>query len=643
MGAWPEEEDAAASSRMKNDRMRNIIVGTAGHIDHGKTALVKALTGIDTDRLAEEKERGISIELGFAHLQLTKDLRIGFVDVPGHERFVKNMVAGVGGMDLVMLVVAADESIKPQTREHFDICRLLGVQAGLVALTKLDLVDAEIVELARMEVEEFVQGSFLEGAPVVPVSARTGEGVDKLRLALLEAATSAAQRDSSRHFRLPVDRAFAIKGFGRVVTGTLVSGVVKAEDEAEAHPLGKTVRVRGIQVHGAETKRAEAGQRTALNLAGPAAERIERGMTLTHPGLFRAVRAVDCRVELLASAKPLKHKAPVHFHAGTAETIGEARLLESNEPIPPGRSALVRFLLREPVLLLPGDRFIIRMFSPVFTIGGGTVIEIAPPPRIRRANTVKRLQELERGSIADKIHLLARESTYGMGVNTLVGRTGMLTGEIRSAGRDPRFLLLDSGGSWLADKISYQSHVKKVRSTVRDFHRAKPLKPGMSKEELRSRELPGAPAFYLDAMLRSEPDLVAEGDAVRLASHRVRFQEDEEAALNKIEGAFARAGLAVPALKEVLAQSGVDSRRARGLLEVLLRKEVLVKVSEDLVFHERALRDLKILMSGRRGERFTVPRFKEWAGVSRKYAIPLLEYLDRQRVTRRDGDERVVL
>ncbi len=348
------------------------------------------MTGIETDRLAEEKRRGISIELGFAPLQLTKDLRIGFVDVPGHERFVKNMLAGAAGVDLILLAVAADESIKPQTREHFDICRLLGVRRGLVAITKADLVDEEMLELVRLEISEFVEGSFLEGAPMVAVSVKTGQGLDELREGLREAAAEVAEKDSTRHFRLAVDRTFAMKGFGRVVTGTLLSGSVHIEDEVEIHPLNETVRVRGIQVHGESAQRAVAGQRTALNLAGPAAAKVERGMSLTHPGLFRPTRTVDCRFDLLTTAKPLKNRAPVHFHAGTAEIIAEARLLESAEPLAPGHGALVRFLLREPVLLLPGDRFIARMFSPVVTIGGGTVLEIAPPARMRKAAAAQR-------------------------------------------------------------------------------------------------------------------------------------------------------------------------------------------------------------------------------------------------------------
>ncbi len=623
--------------------MRNIIVGTAGHIDHGKTALVRALTGIDTDRLSEEKRRGISIELGFAHLDLGRNLRLGFVDVPGHERFVRTMLAGAAGIDMVLLVVAADESIKPQTREHFDICRLLGVSSGVIALTKADLVDEELLELVRLEVKEFVRGSFLEGAPVVAVSARTGVGLEELKRRLEEVAARVAQKDASRHFRLPVDRSFVMKGFGRVVTGTLVSGSVQVEDEVEIQPLGDTVRVRGIQVHGEAAQRAVAGQRTALNLAGPAADRVVRGMTLTKPGLFQPTRTVEARFHLLAGARPLKHRAPVHFHAGTAEVIAEARLLEG-EAVEPGASALVRFLLREPVLLLPGDRFIVRMFSPVVTIGGGEVLEIAPPPRIRRAEAARRLRTLEAGSAADRIALLVAESEYGLGTDALVARTGLRAEEIREAAAgEERLLLFEGPSAWLVDRKRYAAHAAKVRAALREHHRAHPLKPGMLKEELRSRELPGAPAFYPDAILARERDLVAEGDTVRLASHKIRLRGDEEEALRKIEQAFRRAGLAVPAVKEVLAQSGVDQVRARNLLQVLLREGKLVRVGDELVYHETAIRDLLALMARHRGDRFKVPEFKEWTGVSRKYAIPLLEYLDRRRVTRREGDERVVL
>ena len=319
--------------------MRNIIAGTAGHIDHGKTALVKALTGIDTDRWEEEKRRGITIDIGFAHLTLGDDVRIGFVDVPGHERFVRNMLAGVGGIDLVMLVVAADESVKPQTREHFDICRLLHIPRGLVVLTKTDLVDAEALEKTKLDTLELVAGTFLEDAPVVAVSSKTGDGLDELRSQLLAAANTVPRHDTSRYFRLPIDRSFTMKGFGTVVTGTLLSGSVAVDEEVELQPACRRLRIRGIQVHGQSTPRAQAGQRTAINLAGVEAPEIRRGMALTAPGRFRPTSLVDCSVELLPSASPLKHGAPVHFHAGTAEVQASIRVLDDAREIPPGGKA----------------------------------------------------------------------------------------------------------------------------------------------------------------------------------------------------------------------------------------------------------------------------------------------------------------
>ncbi len=368
--------------------MKNIIVGTAGHIDHGKTALVKALTGIDADRLEEEKRRGITIDLGFAHLELTPALRLGFVDVPGHERFIKNMLAGVGGIDLLLFTVAANESIKPQTREHFDICRLLGIRRGIIALTKADLVDDDILGLVRLEVEEMVAGSFLEGAPMVPVSSVTGAGLEELRRELKRVATEIGEKDAAGYFRLPIDRVFSVKGFGTVATGTLISGSVAKEQEVEVYPGGRKLRVRGVQVHGSAAGRARAGQRTAVNLADIEPAELTRGDVLSEPGRFHAVKQIDCRLDLLASAKPLKHRAPVHFHSGTAEIEAEVRMLEGTAAMRAGSSAYVRLILREAALLVPGDRFIIRMFSPVVTIGGGVVVDTGAR-RYRKADGVK--------------------------------------------------------------------------------------------------------------------------------------------------------------------------------------------------------------------------------------------------------------
>src|ERR1700675_1395597 len=370
--------------------MKSVIVGTAGHIDHGKTALVKALTGIDADRLEEEKRRGITIDIGFAHLELPapdgRRLRLGFVDVPGHERFVRNMLAGVGGIDLVLLVIAADEGIKPQTREHFDICRLLAIRRGITVLTKSDAVEAETLEVVRLEVEDYVRGSFLDAAksPMVAVSSLTGAGLDELKSALAKVASEETTKDSAALARLPIDRVFTIKGFGTVVTGTLVAGTIRKEEELEVFPSGKRVRVRGVQVHGSPAEAAVAGQRTALNLAGLSTEDLARGMTLATADTFRSTSRVDALLSLLPSAKPFKDGARVHFHAYTTETIAETRLYGVKQ-LKPGDETYAQLRFAQPMLLLPGDRFIVRQFSPVVTIGGGVVLDASPVTRKQRA------------------------------------------------------------------------------------------------------------------------------------------------------------------------------------------------------------------------------------------------------------------
>ncbi len=623
--------------------MKNIIVGTAGHIDHGKTALVKALTGIDADRLEEEKRRGITIDIGFAHLQLTPDLRLGFVDVPGHERFVKNMLAGVGGIDLVLFVVAADESIKPQTREHFDICRLLGIPAGIVALTKADLVEPDIVELVRLEVEEFVAGSFLEGAPIVPISSVTALGLDALRAELQRIASAVPEKSAAGHFRLPLDRAFTVKGFGTVVTGTLLSGEVRKEQEVELHPGSRRLRVRGVQVYGGTAERAVAGQRTALNLADIEPAEITRGMVLSAPGLFRTTKHIDCSLELLPSAKPLKHRAPVHFHAGTAEIEAQVRLLGGVSALKPGERAWARIMLREPALLLPGDRFIIRMFSPVVTIGGGLVLDTAGIRYRKTDRIAERLRILAEAPAADRIALLVRESKYGISPAELVARTGLPEREIDAGAAAAPLLAIRQPQSWLVDPIWFHAAREKLLRGVRDFHQKNPLLPGIPKQDLRGRELPDSPPFLIDAILAQAQEIVAEGENLRLASHKLVLKQDEEQARSAIERAFEQAGLAVPAVTDVLAKSGVESARARSLLQILIREKRLIRVSEDLVFHHSAMQKLRQMLAARKCARFNVGTFKDWTGISRKYAIPLLEYMDRERVTRREGDERVVL
>jgi selenocysteine-specific elongation factor len=559
------------------------------------------------------------------------------------------MLAGVGGIDLVLFVIAADESIKPQTREHFDICRLLGIPQGVVALTKADLVDPDILELVRMEVEEFVAGSFLEGAPVVAVSSVTGAGLGDLRRELERAACAVAEKSAVGHFRLPLDRAFTVKGFGTVVTGTLISGNVRKEQEVELYPTGRRLRVRGVQVYGEPAEQALAGQRTALNLGGIEPAELARGMVLAEPEIFRTVTQVDCALQLLPSAKPLKHRAPVHFHAGTAEIEAQVRLLEGTAALKPGQRCWARIVLREPALLLPGDRFIIRMFSPVVTIGGGVVVDTGGK-RYRkgdRPGIAERLQTLAEAPESERIALLVRESKYGIGMAELVARTGRTESRIAMAAVNAPVaapvVAFKHPQAWFVDRLWFHAAREKLLRVVREFHQENPLLPGIPKQDLRGRELPDSPPFLIDAILAQEKQIAAEGENVRLASHKVVLKRDEEQARTAIERAFEQAGLAVPALPDVLAKSGVEAARARSLLQILLREKRLIRVSDDLVFHHTAMEKLRATLAARQAAHFNVGAFKDWTGISRKYAIPLLEYLDRERVTRRDGDERVVL
>ena len=632
--------------------LKHVIVGTAGHIDHGKSALVEALTGTHPDRLEEEKRRGITIDLGFAFLDLG-GVRLGFVDVPGHEKFVRNMLAGVGGIDLVVLVIAADESIKPQTREHFDICRLLEIPRGLIALTKSDLVDPDVLGLVRLEVEEFVRGSFLEGAPIVGVSAKTGDGLNELKQQLLQVASAAPGKDLSRHFRLPIDRAFTMKGFGTVVTGTLVSGSIQPEQEVELFPTRKRARVRGLHSGGKSIERAEAGQRTAVNLAGIELEDVHRGMVLAAPGLFSTTQRLDARISLLGTAKPLKNHSRVHFHQGTSETITDVLLLD-REKLAPGESAFAQLRMQQPILVLPGDRFILRQFSPVITIGGGIVLDaLAPRHRRSDTSTIPFLEVLTRGDREEVLAALAQADPRGMDLSMIVARTGWLESEVREASRKlataGRVRILSDQPLVIAASEAVSECIQRLRKEIEKFHAANPLVPGISKEELRGRAAATVrPELFrsaLDELTASKQAAIA-GDLVQRAGREIALLEEEVRAKEQIAQEFERAGLSVPPITQVLAKLPVESRRAQKLLQLLLREKVLVKVTDDLLFHRSAMAHLKDLLAAykkKRGERLPIVAFKELTGVTRKYAIPLLEYLDRERVTRRVGDERVIL
>jgi selenocysteine-specific elongation factor len=637
---------------MRSCNLKSVIVGTAGHIDHGKSALVEALTGTHPDRLAEEKRRGITIDLGFAFLE-EEGVRFGLVDVPGHERFVSNMLAGAAGIDLVLMVIAADESIKPQTREHFDICRLLGVARGVVALTKSDLVDTDLLGLVRLEVEEYLRGSFLERAPIVPVSAKTGAGLAELRKALHAAAEEVSGKDAARYFRLPIDRAFAMKGFGTVVTGTLISGSVGAEDEVELLPGGQRLRVRGVQSGGKAVERAIAGQRTAVNLAGIDHDEVKRGMSLAAPGRLRTARRVDVRLTLLPSVRKLKHRAKVHFHAGTSEAIAEIFLYGESE-LAPGQSALGHLRLQDDVLLLSGDRFIVRQFSPVITIGGGVILDpLARRPTLRDTGRAAYLEILESGKREKGLAAMAERALLGLPFAEIVARTGWLDQEIRETAQKlvtaGRIKIVSPEPLILLGRKAFDDVRRKIAERVERFHEENPLSPGIAREDLRAslgkrvREETFRAALE---ELATEKKLDVQGDLVKRAGSQISLQPEEAQAKGEIEKAFAEAGLAVPSVKEVLVKLSVETKRAEKLLQILLREKNLVRVSPELIFHRDALAHLKEKLAGykkAKGERISVPGFKDLTGITRKYAIPLLEYLDRERVTRRAGDERVIL
>jgi selenocysteine-specific elongation factor len=635
--------------------MKSIIIGTAGHIDHGKTALVKALTGIDADRLEEEKRRGITIDLGFAHLEMAaangERLKLGFIDVPGHERFVRNMLAGVGGIDLVLLVIAADESIKPQTREHFEICRLLSIPRGITVITKADLVDEDTLNVVRLEIEEFVRGSFLDAgrAPIVPVSALKGTGLEQLKQEIARLAADVPARDSDALFRLPIDRVFVMKGFGAVVTGTLIAGRIKKEEEVEIFPSRKRARVRGVQVHGAAADQALAGQRTALNLAGVQMEELARGMTLAAPGTLEATQRIEVQLSLLKDAKPLKSRARVHFHAFSSETIAEVALHESAE-LKPGATALAQLRTADPLLLLPGDRAILRQFSPVVTIGGARVLDSAafPPARQKKEERLAFLREIATGT-REQI-LLARISRRGQDGLTLVAavrETGLRAAVLQPVIKtltDQRKIV--AAGELFVASAAFLKAGEKAWAALDAFHKANPLVGGISKEQLREKlQLQPIVMETLLAALAHDKKAEVIGEQVRLAGRGVELKDEEARAKEQIEKAFATAGLKVPLMKEVLAGLPVDRARAQKLVTLLLRDRVLVKVADEMVFHHSALERLRQLMAQQKAKspKIDVGAFKDLLGVTRKYAIPLLEYLDQQRVTRRVGDERIIL
>jgi selenocysteine-specific elongation factor len=674
--------------------MKNIIVGTAGHIDHGKTALVKALTGIDADRLKEEKQRGITIDIGFADLSIG-DWQFGFVDVPGHERFVKNMLAGAHGLDLVMLIVAADESIMPQTREHFDICRLLQVKSGIVALTKADLVDDELLELAQAEVEDFVKGSFLENAPIIPISSKTGAGIDSLKGALLALAEKTQPKTTFATPRLPVDRAFSIKGFGTVVTGTLIAGELKNADEIEVLPNGQRTRVRNLQTHGRDTDVARAGQRTAVNLQGISIEQAQRGSVLTLAGRLRPTSMLDVRLELLESAsRPLLHRARIRLHHGTCEVMARVSLIadcglqiaddvstsnakstnsgqrnagifeqkenpqsaiRNPQSIEPGGSDFVQLRLEEPIVALPGDRFIIRSYSPQITIGGGVILDALPEKhRLRDAHIRPALEQLEgaKDFISRAGIFIEMAGERAMTATEIAARTGATDSQIgeiaASLKQAKRVVEISNAPLILISNNAFDSLGRQVLEMLTAHHKREALSLGISREEVRERIFGAlAPDIFRAVIshLAESGEIIAERDALCMATHKPALTGADADTKKALEAAFKAAGLQAGTLDDIAATTKVNINLVKKFYNLLVAERRIVRVGE-FVFHVDALEELKARVRAHKSvsPKIDVAVFKEiTGGLTRKYAIPLLEFLDRERITRRIGNEREIL
>jgi selenocysteine-specific elongation factor len=631
--------------------MKHVIVGTAGHIDHGKTALVKALTGVDCDRWEEEKRRGITIDIGFAGLDLDADTHLAFIDVPGHERFVKNMLAGAHGIDLLMLVVAADESIMPQTREHFEITKLLGIKAGLTVVTKSDLVDADMRQVVVEELRTFLKKSFLADQPILCVSAKTGDGLDELKKELKRLSAEIPQKSSKEYFRLPIDRAFSIKGFGTVVTGTLISGQVSKEDEVDLLPQRKRVRVRGVQVHNQSVNMAFAGQRTAINLQGVEVVELARGMVLARCKTFQPTSRLDVELALIESAPaPLKNRDRVHFHYETSEMVCTVHLLD-RAALKPGERGFAQLSLTTPTIAQPQDRFVIRRLSPMVTIGGGIILDPLPRKHDRLDPLAENFLKAARHGDWPGIlqYIISESESKGITIEDLVARTGLRQEVLQ----DRLKSLVDQHKiQFLSTRILSTEQLEKLSdqmaALVKEHHTRSPLAIGISKQELKERlgiKVSVEVFEFLLADMVQKKILGISKDLVHAAGRSVALSSEEDTGKKIILEAFRSAGLAVPSVDEVLARLKIDRARAKQIVQLLVREGALVRVTTDLMFHADSIRELRDRLRAWKAKspRISVGEFKEMTGISRKYAIPLLEFLDRERVTRRDGDARVIL
>jgi len=631
--------------------MKYIILGTAGHIDHGKSSLVKALTGTDPDRLKEEKERGITLDLGFASLDLPGGNRLGIVDVPGHEGLIKNMLAGVGGIDIVMLVIAADEGIMPQTREHLAICDLLHVKKGLIALTKMDMVEKDWLALVQDEIRDFVKGTFLEKSPIVAVSSKTGENLPALIQELARIANDVQSKSPNGILRLPIDRVFTMKGFGTVITGTLLSGAISTEQEVEILPRGIKTKVRGIQSHNMAVPRSIAGQRTAVNLQGVEKDQLSRGDTIVSAGFFSPTKTLDAKLDLLKQApRGLKTGSRVRFYNSTQESIGRITLLGRNE-LAPGQESYVQFRFEQPVIVQHGDRYILRFYSPMETLGGGMVLN--PHPRRHKqatmAESLKNLEALERGTMEDRLALfIAGRGLAGIEEADAIGTIAADKQEITTALAS----LTQKKGALRVDNLYvHTSHLaaleKKTIDMIAKYHKENPLKPGLEKEELkgmlRMRLSPKVLSMTIDGLVKKK-QVDTDGSRLRLPGFKAAVGKDQSAFKDKIVEAIRKGASQPPLREEIPALLGITDKDAKDLLKLLAEEGRTVRINDSLHLHKDTLESIKADLKKFLEEKkeITMAEFRDLAKTSRKFAVPLMEFFDSQKLTQRVGDKRVL-
>lgn len=623
--------------------MHYVILGTAGHIDHGKSALVKALTGIDPDRLKEEKERGITIDLGFADLVYPDGLTVGIVDVPGHERLVRNMLAGAGGIDIVLFVIAADEGIMPQSREHLAICNLLKIKSGLIVITKTDLVEEDWVKLVSDEVRGFVKDTFLENAEIIPVSSKTGENIDLLKEKIKEVALKIQPKLTKGLFRLPVDRVFTLKGFGTVVTGTAISGSVSVDDAVDILPSNISSKVRGLHSHGKAIKTAYAGQRVAINLTGVEKDSLKRGDVVVMPGRFSPTKTTDAKIELLKDAPVLKNKSLVHFHSGTAEVVARIILYDRDE-LKQGEGCFCQLRLQGPVISMSGDRYIIRRFSPVETIGGGEILD-AYPSRRKKSEGLGDLEVFEKGALDEKIAMkIKKAGVHGIPVSLI---EGWINADIPAIKDAIRSLKEKTTVVQFEDILIHGSAVNSIKEGINKilipFHKQNPLKTGMPKEEVRVQLKAEQKIF--NSLISSMKDVVIDKDLLRSASFKATLSEVDKGIETKIISMLEQAGFQPPLKEELLTALKMQPKQLDDILKLMTKEGKLVRINETIyitkIVYDKMLAMLKDFYNKKK--EMTVAEFRDVLGTSRKYALPFLEYLDTQRITMRVGDVRKFL